>query len=326
MNILVTGGLGYTGIELVKKLSNTGHNVVIVDIDLYDTARFLGSCPNVKILKADILTVDWSVILRQYSIDVVYHLAGISNDPGNGVTAEFGMKINYYASVRLYESLRFSLVHKFIYPSSCSVYGLSQNNAVDETCPISPITNYARCKVMVEQYVRQHQYPNISTVLLRPATVFGPSTRQRLDLLINRTIIGALAGTAIHTPNLENSRPHVYIQDLLRVYEFFLTHGGGLNTYNIAFGNYKIRDIVRKVQLVTGKSTHICEDKKADPRTYCVNSKRILSVFPDLSKASFEENLSATVTSFIGQDLIAKIDEDIYYNKRIQEKKWGTSL
>lgn len=322
MNILVTGGLGYIGIELVRELSLLGMNVYIIDIDLYSRAKLFSSDENVFVIKEDIRFVDWS-ILNRFSINAVYHLAGISNDPGNGVSTSLGREINLNASVRMYEFLKDSNVKTFIYPSSCSVYGKSNLNNVDENSCTSPITNYAKLKLEFENYIRHNINLNVSNIILRPATVFGPSKRQRLDLLGNKLISNLMINRLVELPDIKNCRPLVYIKDLIGIYILLLNENIQFDIYNIAFYNMSIEKTINEVSKVINKEAKISSKGVKDSRSYLVNSSKIIKRFPEFSPTDLKKGILETEVYFRNEKIVNDLENDVYYNNKIQAKKWG---
>lgn len=322
MTILITGGLGYTGIQLAKYLKALNYDIIIVDLNLYRTKELLGENSRTKILVQDIRSVDWA-LLKKYHVDTVYHLAGISNDPGNGVTVKTGRQINFEASARLYDAALKYGIRKFIYPSSCSVYGDSQVSTVSEETTVSPLTEYALCKVLVENHIKTHKSERMQSIILRPATVFGPSARQRLDLLINKIIVSSLAGQGIVLPGKNKIRPSVYINDLVQIYLNCLAFNTGSATFNVAFGNRTI------AETITLLSSHLDIDwqkivfSESDSRSYRVSSEKLLKQFPTFKKTSTENAFAETINYFSDSSIDKKMNSDIFYDGRVQASTWG---
>lgn len=323
MRILVTGGLGYTGIELTKKLAEKNHEIFIVDIDLYKTYKFIKKYKNVYLINRDVRFINWN-ILDELKIDVVYHLAGISNDPGNGVSDSLGLDINLYASINLYKYLENSNVKTFIYPSSCSIYGNSTLEKIDENTLSNPITNYAYTKAKFEEYIKENLNKNITTVIIRPATVYGPSDRLRLDLLINKLLVHGMARQAVSIPNLNNCRPHLYIKDLIDIYLYFLSFDKkGLYIYNAAFNNLKISEIVNIVSKITSSKLKVVSEFENDKRSYHIDSSKITNLIPKLRASDTTENLLETMKFFKSDNVVSNMNDSMYFNKKIQAMKWG---
>jgi nucleoside-diphosphate-sugar epimerase len=317
MKILITGGLGYTGIYLSNKLADMGHNVYIVDLDIFNRKHLLKT--KCTIIQEDIRTINWD-ILNQLNIEVIYHLAGISNDPGNGVSKETGMAINLYATMRLYDYLSKTNVKRFVYPSTCSVYGKNNEDVVNEQTKVNPISDYAYAKSKVEEYIKNNLNPELAVTILRPATVYGYSMRQRFDLLINKILINTIFNRKFELPNLNNIRPNVYIDDLVSVYLLMLKTTSNLEVFNVAFNNKKIREIISDVEGVLDKKVFYIENKQIDSRSYSVDSKNILTKF---SPKNFEHSLKETITQFRRENFSDFVNNDLFYNNRTQEKIWG---
>ncbi|MEC4578554.1 NAD-dependent epimerase/dehydratase family protein [Streptococcus dysgalactiae] len=321
MKILVTGGLGYTGIELVKKLLSLGHTIVVVDINLYSNVTFFDNFDNIEIIVADIREIDWE-ILNQKRIEAVYHLAGVSNDPGNGVSSEVGYSINFEETKRLYSYLKYTQVKHFIYPSSCSVYGSKNIDIVDENSLLDPQNDYAKSKAMVENYILKNFNRNVSTTIVRPATVYGYSERQRLDLINNKIIVGACLGKVITLPNMHNIRPSVYIKNLINIYVHVLELNHKFEIYNIAFDNFTISETVERIVKALNSDCKIDYNEWIDQRSYKVDMSKIQSVM-SIKFYDFEDSIRETIQDFKTYKIIENFSDKKYYNALMQSKFWG---
>ena len=322
MKILVTGGLGYTGIELVKRLLSLGHSIVVVDINLYSNATFFDNLDNIEIIIVDIRDIDWE-ILNQKKIEAIYHLAGVSNDPGNGVSSEVGFSINFEETKRLYSYLKYTQVKHFIYPSSCSVYGSKNIDMVDENSLPEPQNDYAKSKVMVENYIFNNFNRNVSTTIVRPATVYGYSERQRLDLLNNKIIVGACLEQVITLPNMHNIRPSVYIKNLINIYVNILELKHKFEIYNISFDNFTISETVGRIFKVLNSDCKIDYNERIDNRSYKVDMSKIQSVM-SINFCDFEDAIRETIQDFKIYKVIENFSDEKYYNALMQSKFWGT--
>jgi nucleoside-diphosphate-sugar epimerase len=179
MKVLVTGHRGYIGVEMVPALRAAGHEVVGLDTGYYDECDFESPPDPTPELKVD-LTADH---LR--GIDAVAHLAALSNDPLGDLNKELTYDINLHASVKLARAAKEAGVPRFLFSSSCSLYGAGGDGFCDETSAFFPQTAYGESKVKVEQEVSGLADAKFTPVYLRNATAYGVSRRLRADIVVN---------------------------------------------------------------------------------------------------------------------------------------------
>lgn len=277
--VLITGGVGYIGTVLVNKLLKNDYKVKVIDLMIYDNKLDINNA-NLKAYKMDIRENNIDNLLK--GVDVVIHLASISIDPGYGVSDQTGYEINYEATKNLFEKCKKYKVKRFIYPSSCSVYGISEEDNITEDSKINPLTNYAKCKVLCEDYLLNNSTSEMTTIILRPATVYGFSPRQRFDLLINKMVCEGFVEGRIRVSNGECIRPNIYIEELVNVYLELISVPSKLvhkEIFNVAQNNKKVFDIANEVKNLIGKSVElIIKDDKCDDRSYFVNSNKIENI------------------------------------------------
>lgn len=313
MKILITGGAGYVGSMLVQKLASYGHDIYIVDLCIYDTKLNL-SQKNITLYKSDIRYFDWKIILERH-IDVVYHLASISNDPGYGGSETVGESVNYIATIRLYDECIRYQVSKFIYPSSCSVYGRQINKDIllTEENLVNPLTNYARLKIKVEEYIQSN--PKINYTILRPATVYGYSFRQRFDLVINSFIAHIYYGKNVAVSDVNNIRPCVYINDLVDIYIRFLGYDKiDKQIYNVVAQNNSLIETFQLIKGILNSKSCLLNENNEFSRSYRVCADKILKLFPDFSYSPFRKGI---------QTLVDKFNEGIFYDYEINSNYYG---
>jgi nucleoside-diphosphate-sugar epimerase len=190
MRILLTGHRGYIGTVMVPMLLVAGHEVVGLDSDLFQQCTF---CPGIQTIPD--LRVDVRDVQRKdlEGFEAVIHLAALSNDPLSDLNPEITYDINHAASVRLARLAKEAGVSRFLYSSSCSSYGKSGDELIDETAALHPITPYAISKVRVEQDVAELADDAFSPTFLRNATAYGVSPRLRFDLVLNNLVAWAFA-------------------------------------------------------------------------------------------------------------------------------------
>ncbi len=189
MKVLVTGTDGYLGCLLAPELLRDGHEVRGVDTGFYKSGwLYHGVGATVQTLAKDIRRL---TLADLEGADAVVHMAELSNDPLGQLSPTITYQINHLGSVRLAELAKRAGVDRFVYMSSCSVYGVADGE-VDETSPVNPQTAYAECKTMVERDLTAMASDTFSPTFLRNATAFGASPRMRFDIVLNN--LAGLAG------------------------------------------------------------------------------------------------------------------------------------
>ena len=287
MNILVTGYDGYIGSVLTPMLIQRGYNVVGLDTGYYSSGSLYNEVAHPsKIIRKDIRNISKNDF---DGVDVVVHLAELSNDPSGELNPDITRDINLRGSVALAECAKKSGVKRFIYSSSCSVYGVANEDLVDERSPLNPQTVYAECKVKVEKALSKLADENFSPVFLRNATAFGPSPRMRFDLVFNN-----LSGIAWLDKEIRMTsdgtpwRPLVHVLDISNAIicsilaENKVIHDQIFNVGNTEF-NYRIRDIATVIS-----ETFKCNNIKFgnsdnDNRSYRVSFDKINESLPGFS-------------------------------------------
>ena len=217
MKLLVTGVEGYIGCLLAPLLQSRGHEVLGLDTGyyrdgwLFSDRKLVPGFP--RFINRDIRQIE-AEDLR--GIDAVVHLAELSNDPLGDNNPEVTFQINHLASVRLAGLAKAAGVKRFVYTSSCSVYGVANGEqALTETSPTDPQTAYARCKTLVERDVGQLASKDFSPTFLRNATAYGASPRMRFDIVLNNLCgIAATTGKISMTSDGSPWRPLVHLLDI----------------------------------------------------------------------------------------------------------------
>src|SRR5690349_13987176 len=175
--VLVTGGAGYVGSNLIPKLLNACYEVVVLDLYIYgDIFVDLRSNPNLIEIKGD-LRNPADVARATVGCDAAIHLACISNDPSFDLNPDLGRSINYDCFRPLVKASKDAGVRRFIYASSSSVYGIKNDTNVTEDLPLEPLTDYSKYKAMCEEVLEDEREPRIVAVTVRPATVCGHAPR-----------------------------------------------------------------------------------------------------------------------------------------------------
>ena len=275
-NILVTGGLGYVGCVLVKRLLDIGYKVNILDLGIYGK-NFFNKKENLSIFIGDIRNTE--IIKKSvYGCDAVIHLACISNDPSFDMDPKLGKSINYTAFRPLVEISKKYGVKTFIYASSSSVYGIKKEKNVDESFILKPLTDYSKYKADCEKILFEYQSNTFTTTVLRPATVCGYSPRQRFDLVVNILTNFAYNTNRINVYGGEQLRPNIHIKDMVEAYINILNAPKNIiagEIFNVGEQNMKVIDLAKLVKKVIGKEVVINIQKTDDNRSYHISSKKI---------------------------------------------------
>lgn len=284
MKILVTGIDGYIGTVLGQALLAAGHDVVGLDTGFYRGGWLYNGVQKLPaVLTADIrrLTID-----DVRGFDAVVHLAELSNDPLGQSNPAVTYAINHTGSVMLAQLCKAAGVSRFIYASSCSVYGVAATETVDETSPTNPQTVYAECKLLVERDVAKVASDTFSPTFLRNATAYGASPRMRFDVVVNN-----LAGLAWTTKQIVLSsdgtpwRPLIHIRDIAAAIISVLTAPRAVihnQTFNVGTneGNYQMKDIAAIIADVFPNCALTIGRSDGDTRSYRVSFDKIKQQLP----------------------------------------------
>jgi nucleoside-diphosphate-sugar epimerase len=284
MKLLVTGTDGYIGVLLAAVLAQRGHDVTGLDAGFYrDGLLYDGVQPPARHIRKDIRSVT-AADVRGY--DAVVHLAELSNDPLGQHNPKLTFAINHLGSVALAKHAKAAGVTRFVYTSSCSVYGVASDQSVTEESPTNPQTAYAQCKVLVECDVGTLADDMFSPTFLRNATAFGASPRMRFDIVLNN--LAGLAWTTKEIKMISDGtpwRPLVHVLDICDAVACALdapreiVHNQIFNVGDDA-QNYRVREIAEIVAEVFPGCALSFGANPADNRSYRVSFDKINSRLP----------------------------------------------
>jgi len=269
MNILILGGGGYVGTPLTSKLLENKKNKITV-VDTFWFGNFLKKDKRLKIIKKDIREVNTKWFK---GIDCIIHLANIANDPAVDLNPNLSWDVNVIASMKIMKLAIKNKVKKFIFASSGSVYGVKKEKKVTEDLDLVPISVYNKTKMIAERVFMSFKN-EIRINCIRPATVCGVSPRMRFDVSVNLLTLQAIKKKQITVFGGNQIRPNIHIQDMIRLYEFFLKKNIPSGFYNAGFENLKIINLAKMIQKKINVKIKVI--KSNDPRSYRQDSSKLL--------------------------------------------------
>jgi len=313
MKIFVTGTEGYLGSLLAPLLMQRGHEVIGLDTGFYK----VGWLYNATDLTAKTLNKDLRQITEEdlQGVEAIVHMAELSNDPAGQLSPNITYDINHKGSVRLANLAKSAGVRRFVYMSSCSVYGVATEGDVTEESPVNPQTAYAECKTFVERDVQPLADDDFSPTFMRNATAFGASPRMRFDIVLNN-----LAGLAWTTKEIKMTsdgtpwRPLVHALDICKAIVCTLesprdiVHNQIFNVGDTA-QNYRVKQIAEIIADVFEGCKLSFGESGSDNRSYRVSFEKINTTLPGF-KCEWNAELGAKQL----YDLFKQIDmtEEIF--------------
>ncbi|MBE9016331.1 NAD-dependent dehydratase [Chroococcidiopsis sp. CCALA 051] len=284
MKVLVTGTEGYLGCLLPPLLIKRGHEVLGVDTGFYKVGwLYNGTDTTARTLNKDIRHITTEDL---QGVEAIVHMAELSNDPTGQLAPNITYDINHKGSVRLANLAKAAGIRRFVYMSSCSVYGVATEGDVTEASPVNPQTAYAECKALVERDLTAMADDSFSPTFMRNATAFGASPRMRFDIVLNN-----LAGLAWTTKEIKMTsdgtpwRPLVHALDICKAIICALEaprdiiHNQIFNVGDTAH-NYQVREIAEIVAEAFPGCQVSFGDSGSDNRSYRVSFEKINSTLP----------------------------------------------
>jgi nucleoside-diphosphate-sugar epimerase len=275
VRVLVSGHNGYIGSVLTPMLTNAGYEITGLDTFFYEECTYGPAQPDVPAVRRDIRDVSVEDLT---GFDAVIHLAALSNDPLGDLRPEITYDINYAGSLRLAQTAKKAGVPRFLFSSSCSLYGASAgDDMIDEEAAFNPVTPYGESKIWAERDIRLLADDTFTPTFLRNATAYGFSPRLRTDVVVNN-LVGYAVATREVLLQTDGSqwRPLVHVADISRAFLAVLeaprhvVHNEAFNVGSTA-ENYRIRDVARIVQDVApGSEVKLSGRVGPDLRNYRV--------------------------------------------------------
>ena len=338
--VLVTGHLGYIGSRMTPLLVAAGHDVVGLDSGFFGDCWLSPPQDTVPTICKDLREVTLSDLA---GFDAIIHLAALSNDPLGDLDPELTYQINYTASLRLAKLAKQAGVRRFLFSSSCSMYGAAHGDQpLNETAEFAPITPYAKAKVLLETALHQLADRQFTPVSLRNATVYGYSPRLRADLVVNNLV--GWAHTTGQVKILSDGtpwRPLIHVEDLSRVF-LHLLNAPDERVHNRAFNvgrtgeNYQVRQVADLVAQVLPGCQAICTGESGPE--YRVDFSLLEQTFPELEltwnvESGIRELISAYRTYGFSQEhlsnptciRLSRIQQLLEKGQLDRELKWQTT-
>ena len=292
MKILITGNMGYIGPCVVQRLRVSYPDATLIGLDM---GYFANCLTNAEILPECNVDVQYFADVRQFpkdlltGVDAVVHLAAISNDPMGNTFEEVTYDINYRSSIELAKKAKEAGVKKFVFASSCSMYGFADDAPRTETSPLNPLTAYAKSKVFTERDLENLADQKFVITSLRFATACGMSERLRLDLVLNDFVACAVASKKITILSDGTPwRPLINVKDMARAIEWAIkrkvTDGGEFLAVNTGSNewNYQVRDLAEAVaKVIPYIDISINKNAQPDKRSYRVSFDLFKKLAPD---------------------------------------------
>jgi nucleoside-diphosphate-sugar epimerase len=283
VRVLVTGSDGYIGGVLVPWLAAAGHEVVGLDSGLFADCTFGPEPEPVETIAKDVRDV---TVQDLRGFDAVMHLAAISNDPLGNLNPQCTYDINHLASARLARMAKEAGVARFLFSSSCSLYGAAEGDALlDEQAAFNPVTPYGESKVLAEGDIEGLADDHFSPTFLRNATAYGVSPRLRGDVVVNNLVGYAFTTGAVHLMSDGSPwRPLVHVEDIAAAFLGILEAPRELvhaQAFNVGHTeeNYRIREVAEMVRdVVPGSEVTFAEGAGPDLRCYRVDCGKLATL------------------------------------------------
>jgi len=325
--ILVLGGGGYVGCNLVRKLLKKNYQVIVYDLFLYKKDVFIDLLDNgnLKIIKGDIRDLNKLETFLE-NIDIIIHLACISNDPSYELNPNLGKDINFDCFPKLINKVKKYNIKQFIYASSSSVYGVKEESSVTEDLKAEPITDYSKFKLECEG-ILLNESEKFKKTIIRPATVCGYSERQRLDVIVNILTNHAFFNKKIIIHGGDQLRPNIHIDDMSDSYLKVIDNSDASNNeiFNVGDENHSVNELAEMVNL-SCPDAQLIREEVLDQRSYKISSEKIFKKIGFKTKKTISDAINDLVNAFKSKRLINTFNDEGYYNIKVIKKNLNSLI
>ena len=321
--VLVTGHNGYIGSVMAPMLQQAGYDVVGYDTGYFRECTIIPDYAPIPTIDKDVRDL---VPEDLNGFDAVVHLAALSNDPIGNLRQNWTEEINHHSSVRFAELAKAAGVERFLFSSSCIMYGMSTVEEVNEDSPLDPKTEYARSKVKSERAITKLAGDGFSPIFLRNGTIYGLSPHMRFDTVFNDLMgLATTTGKVIVYSDGKPWRPVIHVKDVARAFLAVLRAPAN-KIHNQAFNlgsnhlNYRVIQLAEIAQkTVPGCELQVKAQAGADQRTYRADFSKFKNAFPDFNfEWTPESGADELYTAFRS----IKLDQPTFVDKRFTRLKW----
>ncbi|MCF7837915.1 MAG: NAD-dependent epimerase/dehydratase family protein [Candidatus Marinimicrobia bacterium] len=324
--VLVTGGAGYVGAVLTPRLLAAGYRVKVYDLYLYgrEPLEAVRGHAALEEIEGDLRDTDrLRHALR--GCDAVIHLACISNDPSVELDPDLSRTINFEAFEPLVRGARDAGVRRFIFASSGSVYGVSEDPDVTEEHPLVPVSLYNKYKALCEPVLLEAAARGFDPVIIRPATICGYSPRQRLDLTVNILTNHAVNADKITVYGGSQMRPNLHMADMIALYLKLLEYPAALirgEIFNAAYENFSVAETAERIRRIVAtevpgkQDLPIVTTPSDDIRSYHISSAKLRRVLGFAPQHTIEDGARDLIAAFGDGRLPDSLTDERYFNIR----------
>ncbi|MCD6471449.1 NAD-dependent epimerase/dehydratase family protein [bacterium] len=321
--VLVTGGAGYVGSVLVRKLLNKGYKVKVIDKLLFgdESIKELYNAPHFEFIKADLQKDNQEILKAVKNTDAIVHLAAIVGDPACAIQPDITIKTNYLATVNLAKICKNKGIKKFVFASTCSNYGASNKEKLKEESTLRPVSLYAESKIYAEKKLIKMTDKNFMPIIFRFSTLYGLSPRMRFDLVVNFLTMKAFVDKEITIFGGNQWRPFLHVSDVAQLIvncldtPFSKIKG---QIFNVGSNkeNYLIRDLGKIIKEVIPEVKVKYIENSTDLRTYNVLFEKLEKTFNFKPTKTVKEGVKE-IYDALKQGQFPNPKDSKYYNHKI---------
>jgi len=327
--ILIVGGAGYLGSVLSRQLLEKNYTVRVLDNLMYGDRgiKELYNHPRFKFIKGDMRNIE-TLVEAVNDMDAVIHLAAIVGDPASAIVPKETIEINYLATKTLAEVCKYSQINRFIFASTCSVYGASPTpeTKIDETSELNPVSLYAEMKLKSENALLEIADENFKPTILRMSTLYGLSPRMRFDLVVNTLSIKAVTENKYTIFGGNQWRPLLHVKDAADAYIKCIEqplNKSGEEIFNVGSNkeNHKIIDVGKIVKEVIPQAEMNIDGKNVDQRDYNVSFDKIQDKLNYSTVFSIKDGITEIKKAVMDENKFTDYPNQVYSNYRFLNKK-----